>query len=286
MGKKIVVGTVQFTRKLGDKEENIKRASRFIRMASQEGSKIISLPEFFSTGCFPSGKVSNEYFKWAETIPGPTTGGMEQLAKELNISIIAPIYEIDAISLVYYDSAAVITPKGVIGRYRKRHIPSGPHMIEKYYYAPGNIKYPAFDVENCKIAVSICYDRHFPETFRISALHGAQIVFSVNNTPTPRSLKMWFIEIQAASSSSGIFIVHNNAVGEEHGFFGKSFVAGPTGDVICQLDDEEGILVKELDLSEVELARLHYKSIWDTNWSDFGLSNEESGHIQPLKSLG
>ncbi|MBW2148979.1 MAG: carbon-nitrogen hydrolase family protein [Deltaproteobacteria bacterium] len=279
--KKITVGTIQFTRKLGNKEENISKASKYITMAAEKGAKVISLPEFFSTGYFPGGdKVSNEYFQWAETIPGFTTSEMEQLAKKLDIYLIAPIYEIDQISLVYYDSAAVIGPEGVIGRFRKRHIPSvNPRMIEKYYYAPGNIKYPVFDVFHWKIGVSICYDRHFPETFRLLALKGAQIVFSVNNTPTPRSLKMWFAEIEVASSSNGIFIVQNNAVGEDFHFFGKSFIANPKGDIMCQLGSEEAILVQELNQAEVEEARLSYKSIWDTNWSDFCLTDEQSGHL-------
>jgi N-carbamoylputrescine amidase len=281
MTRKIVVGTVQFTRNLGDKEENIKRASKYVKLAAQQGAKIISLPELFSTGYFPGGDtVSNEFFRWAETIPGPTTAKMAVLARDLNIYLIAPIYEIDEASLVYYDSAAVIGPEGVIGRYRKRHVPSAaPYLIEKYYYAPGNIKYPVFKAEGWPFAVSICYDRHFPETFRLSTLHGAHVIFSVNNTPTPRSLKMWFMEIQVAASSNGVFVVQNNVVGEEMNFFGNSFIAGPQGDILGQMEKEEGVLVKELDQDEIVQARLGYKPIWDTNWSDFGMTNEEPGYF-------
>jgi N-carbamoylputrescine amidase len=288
MTRKIVVGTVQFTRKLGDKEENIKRASKYVKLAAQEKAKIISLPELFSTGYFPGGDtVSNEFFKWAETIPGPTTAKMEVLANDLNIYLIAPIFEIDEASLVYYDSAAIIAPKGIIGRYRKRHVPSAaPYLIEKYYYAPGNIKYPVFKAEGWPFAVSICYDRHFPETFRLSTLHGAHVIFSVNNTPTPRSLKMWFMEIQVAASSNGVFIVQNNVVGEEMNFFGNSFIAGPQGDILGQMEKEEGVLVKELDQDEIVQARLGYKPIWDTNWSDFGMTNEEFGYFVLDKESG
>jgi N-carbamoylputrescine amidase len=205
---------------------------------------------------------------------------MAVLARDLNIYLIAPIYEIDEASLVYYDSAAVIGPEGVIGRYRKRHVPSAaPYLIEKYYYAPGNIKYPVFKAEGWPFAVSICYDRHFPETFRLSTLHGAHVIFSVNNTPTPRSLKMWFMEIQVAASSNGVFVVQNNVVGEEMNFFGNSFIAGPQGDILGQMEKEEGVLVKELDQDEIVQARLGYKPIWDTNWSDFGMTNEEPGYF-------
>ena len=278
MSRKIVVGTVQFTRILGDKRKNIEKASIFIRQAAKQNAKIISLPELFSTGYFPYGKVSDQYFEWAETIPGPTINEMCALANDLDVYLIAPIYELDDVSLVHYNSAAVIAPdKGVIGKMRKRHIPSvKPHMIEKYYYAPGNTKYPVFNIEGWKVAISICYDRHFPETFKLSTLHGAQIVFSVNNTPTPRSEKMWYAEIEVAASSCGLFIIQNNVVGEEPEFFGKSFMAGPRGDIISKLSSEEGILVQELDRTELERARLYYKPVWDTNWSDFGLVEDEA----------
>jgi N-carbamoylputrescine amidase len=136
-----------------------------------------------------------------------------------------------------------------------------------------------FKAEGWPFAVSICYDRHFPETFRLSTLHGAHVIFSVNNTPTPRSLKMWFMEIQVAASSNGVFVVQNNVVGEEMNFFGNSFIAGPQGDILGQMEKEEGVLVKELDQDEIVQARLGYKPIWDTNWSDFGMTNEEPGYF-------
>ena len=278
---KINVGTIQFTRVLGKKKENIEKAIIFINEAAKKGAKIISLPELFSTGYFPYGEIKNEYFEWAENIPGPTTNKICDIAKDLNVWIIAPIYEIDAISFVHYNTAAIISPqKGVVGLMRKRHIPSvQPYMVEKYYYAPGNIKYPVFDIDGWKIAISICYDRHFPETFKLSALHGAHIVFSVNNTPTPRSERMWYAEIEVASSSNGIYIVQNNAVGEEMKFFGKSFITDPSGGIIGQLASEEGVLVKELEKKEIATARIYYKPLWDTNWSDFGLINEKMGQL-------
>lgn len=281
MNQKIVVGTTQFERKLGDKPVNIKKAKEMVRAAAAKGARIISLPELFSTGYFPYGDVSDDYFVWAETIPGPTIDEMQALAKSLEIYLIAPIYELDSTTFVHYNTAAVISPqKGLMGIMRKRHIPSvKPYMIEKYYYAPGNTKYPVFDMDGWKIAVSICYDRHFPETFKLSTLHGAQIVFSVNNTPTPRSENMWFAEISVAASSCGLFIVQNNVIGEEPAFFGKSFITGPRGEIMCQLKSEEGVLISELDRSELEQARTYYKPIWDTNWSDFGLSQEISGHF-------
>ena len=151
-----------------------------------------------------------------------------------------------------------------------------PNLIEKYYYAPGNMKYPVYDIEGWKIAISICYDRHFPETFKLSTLHGAQVVFSVNNTPTPRSEKMWYGEIEVAASSCGLFIIQNNVVGEEPKFFGKSFIAGPRGDIMDKLSSEEGVLVQELDKDELVRSRLYYKPIWDTNWLDFGLTQDQA----------
>lgn len=276
----VSVAAVQFSRRLGDKTYNIKRAIEHIEAAARKGASVIALPELFSTGYFPgAAEVSNDYFAWAEPIPGPTTDEIAKTASALGVHIVAPIYEIEPRSRLYFNSAALVGPDGLVGRYRKRHIPEIPSMLEKFYFSPGDLGYPVFDVGGCRVGVSICYDRHFPETFRHLALAGADVVFSVNNTPTPRSKRMWFPEIQVAASSNGFYIVQvNSCVEEEKPFFGLSAVIGPTGEVISQLEETEAILVQEIDLDEIATARLHYGSIRDVRLEDLGL---QRGSPQP-----
>lgn len=269
----VSVAAVQFSRKLGDKTYNVNRAIELIEDAAKSGASLIGLPELFSTGYFPGTKeVSNEYFGWAETIPGPTTDEIAKCASSSGVHVVAPIYEVEPRSRLYFNTAALIGPDGVVGRYRKRHIPAIPSMIEKFYFSPGDLGYPVFDIGHCRVGISICYDRHFPETFRHLALGGAEVVFSVNNTPTPRSKRMWFPEIQVAASSNGFYLVQVNSCAEaEKDFFGLSAVIGPTGEVIAKLDENEDVLVQEIDLGAIAEARLHYGSTRDVRLEDLGL---------------
>src|ERR1700687_836735 len=183
MRREVRVAGIQFTRKFRDVEYNLKRGERFVRKAAADGAKIIALPELFSTGYIPgviedvdvdNVKVKS-LFDLAESIPGgPTITRMIKLAAELDIYLIAPIWEVDADFHTYYNTAAVIGPQGLLGRYRKRHIPSIPGMQERHYFTPGNIPYPVFDSPYGKFGVVICFDRHFPEVFRLLTLKGAE----------------------------------------------------------------------------------------------------------------
>ncbi len=274
MARKVTVGCMQMEIKFGDKVYNLRHGCDLIRRAAAGGARIIALPELFSTGYFPGGgTVNNDYFQWAEAVPGPSTDRLQKLASELKVTIVAPIFEVDPVHNTFYNGAFVVGPDGVVGRYRKRHIPSTPNGLEKHYFSVGNLGYPVFETPQARIGVSICYDRHFPETFRHLALGGAEVVFSVNSTSSSRSKKMWAPEIQVACSSNGIFILQVNAAGETAGYFGQSFACSPFGEVLAQLpEDKEGVLVQEIDLEEISRARLQYSSIRDTNWSDLGLS--------------
>jgi N-carbamoylputrescine amidase len=271
----VTIGGVQLERKFGDKGYNLDHGSELVRRAADRGATIIALPELFTTGYFPGAdQVDDAYFDWAEPIPGPTTEALEELARALTVTVIAPIFEVDPQHQLYFNSAAVIAPKGLLGQYRKRHIPSTTKAFEKHYFSAGNLGYPVFSTDGIRIGVSICYDRHFPETYRHLALGGAELVFSVNNTGSPRSKRMWAPEIQVASSSNGIFMVQVNAAGEASNYFGLSFACSPFGELLGQLPEaQEGVLIAELDLEEIRQARRQYGSIRDTHRSDLGLSD-------------
>src|SRR5579884_947441 len=147
-----------------DKEKNVEKAISYVKKASEAGSDIICLQELFSTIYFAYTQEP-KYFQLAE--------------KEYGIAIIAPIFELDSdVPGIYYNTAVVIDSNGEYkGKYRKTHLPQLPGYDEKYYFKPGNLGYPVFEVSNHKIGVYICYDRHFPEGPRIMALKGAEMVF-------------------------------------------------------------------------------------------------------------
>ena len=273
----LTVAAAQFSRKLGDKGFNVGRALELVEEAAEQGAELIALPELFNTGYFPGAtELSNEYFSWAEPVPGPTTEAVAAVASRLSVYVVAPIYELEPRRRLYYNTAALIGPGGVAGIYRKRHIPAIPGMVEKFYFSPGDLEYPSYPTPKARVGMSICYDRHFPETFRHLSLRGAEVVASVNNTPTARSKRMWEQEIQVAASSNGIFIIQCNACPEEEkAFFGRSAIVDPLGEIVAQIGEDEGVVAAEIDLGLIAEARLHYGGIRDARLSDFALTEED-----------
>lgn len=272
------VAALQISRRTADKDANIATAIAAMRRAAADGAELLALPELFSTEYFCQ-VYDPRFFAYAETIPGPTTERLAAVTRELDVTVVAPIFELDADRQVYFNAAAVIGPDGLIGRYRKRHIPNIPNALEKSYFAPGNVGYPVFETPHARIGIVICYDRHFPECYRHLALGGAQIVFTCANTPTPQSKRLWVPEMMVNASGNGIYIVQTNAVGREGSFdfFGLSTVVGPRGELVGQLEDPEpGILRADLDLDLIREVRLHYGGIRDVVWSDFGLDGAQS----------
>ncbi len=242
------------------KEENVSKALDHIRKAAAKGVQIICLQELFSTQYFCA-MQDTKYFDLAEAIPGPTVEQLAMAAKELGVTIIAPIFEADTeVVGTFYNSAAVISHEGkILGKYRKTHLPQLVGYQEKFYFRPGNLGYPIFDVQGCRFGIVICYDRHFEEGPRIEALKGAQIVF----VPTCTGLypELWELELRAHASFNTIFVAGVNRCGVEFPkhqpakYYGKSLVADPMGQVISKSGEEEGMLVIDVDLEMVKDRR-------------------------------
>ncbi|HEX5120110.1 MAG TPA: carbon-nitrogen hydrolase family protein [Pseudonocardiaceae bacterium] len=271
----VVLAAVQFSRRLGDRAHNLDLAREHVRAAHGRGARLIALPELFSTGYFPGAPISDEYFGWAEPVDGPTIRSIGELATELDCFVVAPIYEVDTVSRVYYNTAVLVGPDGVVGIHRKRHVGSIIGLYERHYFAPGNLQYPVYQLPFGRVGMSICYDRQFPETFRHLALRGAEIVVSVNNVGSARRLGMWRTEAQSGAGSNGIFVLTSNATVEAEGeFFGRSMLTDPFGELVAESDGEPGVLVAPADLGVIEAARMHYGFIRDTRLEDLGLTDE------------
>jgi beta-ureidopropionase len=242
-------------------EKNLAKASKLIGVAARKGASIACLQELFNTIYFAY-EEDPKYFDWAETIPGPTTDKVAGIAKENNIAVIAPIFEKDTeVPGLFYNTAAVLDRRGkLVGKYRKTSLPQLPHYEEKFYFRPGNLGYPVFDLKDvgAKIGIVICYDRHFLEGPRILALKGAQIVFIP--TCTAFYPELWELELRAHASFNTVFVAGLNRCGAEFptqkkAFFGKSMVVDPTGAVIAQAGGGEEVLVADVPIKEVESRR-------------------------------
>ena len=175
----------------GDKESMIVKHEEAAREAAAQGAQIICFQELFYGPYFCQVQDA-EYYEYTEYIPdGPTTKRFQALAKELNMVMVLPMYEIEQPG-IYYNTAAVIDADGTyLGKYRKQHIPQVKGFWEKFYFKPGNGGYPIFDTAVGKVGVYICYDRHFPEGWRALGLNGAEIVFNPSATHRGLSEYLW-----------------------------------------------------------------------------------------------
>jgi len=244
------------------KQAMIDKHLPLIRKAAADGAQIVCLQEIFY-GPYFCAEQTTKWYDTTELIPeGPTTQMMMALAKELHIAIVLPIYEVETEG-VYYNTAAVIDAEGkYLGKYRKTHIPqAAPGFWEKFYFKPGNLGYPVFDLGFCKIGVYICYDRHFPEGARALGLNGADIVFNPSATVAWLSEYLWKLEQPAHAAANGYFVGAINRVGVEAPwnigeFYGQSYFCDPRGQIIAQASrDMDEVLTTNLDLDLIAEVR-------------------------------
>lgn len=251
---------MQFAR---DADTNVERAAEHVRQAAREGAQIVCLSEL-STTIYPCYVEEPAYREWAEPVPGRSTDAMALAAKEAGVYVIFPLYEL-ASDGRRFNTAVFIEPNGEIaGRYRKNSIPDVrlPEMMgmEKFYFDPGDLGYPVFQTElGLTVAVTICYERHFPEGARSLALAGADVLFVPTATAGGRD--MWEVELRGHAIANLMWVAGVNRVGtDEDGsparFYGDSMVVAPSGEVVARAGDEgEAIVHAEIDTSLSERLR-------------------------------
>lgn len=171
----VKVGLVQMSC-TADVAGNKAKAISKIREAAKQGAQIICLQELY-TSLYFCDVEAYENFKLAEPIPGKTTDELSVLSKELNIVIIASLFEKRAEGL-YHNTTAVLDADGTyLGKYRKMHIPDDPAYYEKFYFTPGDLGYKVFKTKFATIGVLICWDQWYPEAARITSLMGPKCYF-------------------------------------------------------------------------------------------------------------
>ncbi|MEY9834828.1 nitrilase-related carbon-nitrogen hydrolase [Streptacidiphilus sp. EB103A] len=258
---RVVRAALVQTRWTGDKESMIDLHEQYAREAAAQGARVIGFQEVFNAPYFCQVQ-EEEHYAWAEAVPdGPTVTRMQDLARELNMVIVVPVYEVEQPG-VYYNTAAVIDADGsYLGKYRKHHIPQVKGFWEKYYFKPGNLGWPVFDTAVGKVGVYICYDRHFPEGWRALGLAGAEIVYNPSATSRGLSAYLWQLEQPAAAVANEYFVAAINRVGvEEYGdndFYGTSYFVDPRGQFVGEpaSDKEEELVVRDLDLGLIGEVR-------------------------------
>jgi N-carbamoylputrescine amidase len=272
---KVKVALVQMSC-VADKQSNLDKAVDKIKEAAATGAQIVCLQELF-TSLYFCDVEDYENFKLAESIPGATTDVFSNLAADLNIVIIASLFEKRAQGL-YHNTTAVIDAGGTfLGKYRKMHIPDDPSFFEKFYFTPGDLGYKTFKTKFATIGVLICWDQWYPEAARITSLMGAEILFyptaigwatAQDEATNNEQFNAWQTIQRSHAVANGVHVVSVNRVGfEQDGamkFWGGSFVSNPFGSIIQQAShDEEETMVVEIDLSKTDSYRTHWPFLRD-----------------------
>jgi beta-ureidopropionase len=244
------------------KQAMIEKHVALVAKAADAGAQIVCLQEIFY-GPYFCAEQQTRWYDFTETVPdGPTIRLTQDLARRHKLALIVPIYEREQEG-IYYNTAAVIGADGAyLGKYRKTHIPHvAPGFWEKFYFRPGNLGYPVFDLGIAKIGVYICYDRHFPEGARALGLNGAEIVFNPSATVAGLSEYLWKLEQPAHAVANGYYVGAINRVGVEAPwnigeFYGSSYFCNPRGQIIAQASrDQDEVLTADLDLDMIGEVR-------------------------------
>ena len=268
-----------------DPDANLKKTLALAERAARRGAQIICTQELFRSQYFCQSE-DHDNFKLAEPIPGPSTDAFRKLAKKHQAVVIASLFEKRAAG-VYHNTAAVIDADGsLLGIYRKMHIPDDPLYYEKFYFTPGDLGFKAWPTRYGKIGVLICWDQWYPEAARLTALQGAQILFyptAIGWHPGEkkkygeRQHDSWETIQRSHAIANGCYVAVANRIGHEKlagrgiEFWGQSFVAGTSGEILAKAGAaREEILIVPVDLAAVDTVRTHWPFLRDRRIDAYG----------------
>ncbi|MBP5092198.1 MAG: carbon-nitrogen hydrolase [Bacilli bacterium] len=247
-------------------EENIAKADKMIEKAAREGASLLLLPELFEGLYFCQVEDYEKFALAEETKTSKTLAHFQKMAAKYHI--VLPVSFFEKSGPVYFNSLAMIDADGtILGIYRKSHIPTGECYEEKFYFAPGDTGFMVFDTAAGRIGCAICWDQWFPETARILALQGEQVLLfpsAIGSEPVlPKDSKdHWQNTMRGHAAANIIPLLACNRVGVEKAgkssmkFFGSSFVSNEYGEKIAELDrEEEDILVASFDVDLCDKER-------------------------------
>lgn len=285
--KTLTVGLVQQACS-ADRAANLATSILGIRDLASRGAQLILLQELH-TGLYFCQTENSDLFDLAEAIPGPTTGTLGAVARELGTVLVASLFERRAPGL-YHNTAVVLERDGgIAGIYRKMHIPDDPGYYEKFYFTPGDLGFTPIDTSVGRLGVLVCWDQWYPEAARLMTLAGAELLLyptAIGWNPNDdederqRQWEAWMLVQRAHAVANGIPVVVCNRVGFEPDpsgqtpgaqFWGTSFIAGPQGEWLASAPpDQPATLAVELDLGRSERVRRIWPFLRDRRIDAYG----------------
>jgi len=269
MTNQVTVATLQMAC-TWDKTANLDKAEFLVYCAAQQGAQIILLPELFETPYFCKDQ-KEEFFNLAQPIENnQLLTRFSTLAAQLNV--VLPLSFFEKTPQAFYNSLMMIDADGrQLGVYRKTHIPDGRGYQEKFYFTPGDSGLKVWQTRYGHLGVGICWDQWFPESARILALRGAELLFypsaigSEPNDPTLNSCGHWQRVMQGHAAANIMPLIAANRIGREVGetceltFYGSSFIANEIGEMIAIAGaDEESVLTAQFNLEKIR----HFRKMW------------------------
>ena len=275
-----------------DVNANVDNVVARIREAAKMGAQVICTQELFRSQYFCQCE-DTRLFDLAEAIPGPSTDVLGKLAKELDVAIVASLFERRAAG-VYHNTAAILDADGsLLGTYRKMHIPDDPLYYEKYYFTPGDAGagggFKAWQTKYGKIGVLICWDQWYPEAARLTAMQDVNVLFYPTAIGWHPKEKASFGETQASAwetmqrahaIANGVYVASPNRIGLEKvpnggpdgiEFFGGSFICDPFGKILAKAGREKDeILIAEVDPKHQEETRRNWPFFRDRRVDAYG----------------
>lgn len=253
-----------------DRMANIANAERLIREAARRGANVILIQELFESPYFCKDHLAS-HFEFARPIAeNPAIVRLSRVAAELGV--VLPLSVFERARNAYFNTLVMVDADGSsLGIYRKSHIPEGPGYHEKFYFSPGDTGFRVWQTRFGKLGVAVCWDQWFPEGARAMALKGAELLFyptAIGSEPQDPSLDSrwhWQRTMQGHAAANVMPLIASNRIGRERGekvevtFYGHSFIAGHTGEIVAQADDHsEQILTATFDLDAIR----RYRHAW------------------------
>lgn len=246
----VCVAVAQTDPKLGQNPLNLADIMVRLREASANGARLIVFPECAISG-YGFADLSAARAA-AEPIPGPTTAALAEVCADLGVYAVVGLLERE--SEAVFNAAVLVGPEGLIGSYRKLHL---PYLGVDRFATPGNRGFQVWETALGSVGMAICYDLRFPEALRALALKGAEMIALPTNWPESSELMPDFVT-RTRALENRTYLLACNRVGEESGFrfFGRSQVVGTSGKVIVEAGDQPETACAEIEPSRAQEKRI------------------------------
>jgi len=261
MKDKIKIALCQISSNRENKETNLQKIEELTYSAKNQGADLAIFPEMSLTGYV----LHDQIYELAEQVPGHSVQCIERLTEKTGMHIIFGMPELSEKTRgTIYNTAVLVGPKGLIGKYRKMYLPTHSVFEEKRYFRPG-YEPAVFQTELGNIGLTICYDVFFPEVFRLTRLKGAQLIACISASP---AIRRGYFEIltTARALENTAYLAYINLSGVEDGlqFWGGSRLISPTGDILAKGKyDEEDFVVCGMDYADLRIAETFIPTLRD-----------------------